>query len=387
MLIFVLLAMSKPLHAQYRLPPEESHFQLRGEFDYLTTSANYTSAGGSSIGLVGGGKLTNVSGLGEFTYDLNKQFRMWGGVSGGQTQAYVIDQTFTTSTDIITDYHTNTGLSQGWIGAQGWWHFNQVDLVPEGDFVYPFFRVDQTSTSPLLGEGSMNLQAGSWIMVHLNQLTPFVYGGYTYRDGGRSALFPYSAGLRFEQSATWWVQMQLQGYQSLGNDSNSNARNIRDGFLNLTDGGSYQYFAINPSHGEVAGQIGVRFGAVSIYAGGSFSVYGSSSADDWSGHAGIMIDGGPTAKVQSSPLPAEPAEGFHEKLEKYDDRVFQENSSVVPAKPAVEEEERLPAPVKKSVTHKKPVARKKPKPKPDDTMPNVEQLMKDTEKTLDKKKN
>lgn len=385
MLIFALLTMSKSSFAQLRSPPQEGHFQFLGEFDYLTTSANYSAAGGPSQSLAGGGKLTNLSGTGEFTYDFSENIRAWAGLSGGQSQAYVIDTTYSTPTNIISDYHTNSGLSQGWIGAQGWWRLGEVDLVPEGDFIYPFFRVDQTSSNPLLGEGAMRLQAGSWLMLHLNELTPFVYGGYAYRDEGRSSLFPYSAGLRYERARTWWLQMQFQGYESIVNDANTNNRNLRDGYLSQADGGSYQYFAINPSHGEMAGQIGVQYANFAIFAGGSFSVYGRSSADYWSGNVGFIFSGGTRARHSEAPmLPSD--DGFLMKPDKYDDSVFRESSPVAPEAPEAPPQQVAPPQAK---PQSKAPARKKPrkKVKKEEPMPNVEQLMKDTEKTLDKKRN
>lgn len=361
--------MSLQTHAaELRFVPVAGQYEAKGEFDYTTTSANYPSAGGSSLGLAAGAKLTRMLGVGEINYDYNSFLRFWGGFSGGQTQANVITGVFPS---IVTDTHTNSGMNEGWLGGQWWTEFESFDVVPQVDLVYPFFRIGGAAVDPLLGEGAMRLQAGSWIMLPFGNLTPFVYGGYAYRDEGRSSLFPYNVGLRYGERRNWWVQGEFRGYQTITDDSNAGNRGPREVILSHTDGGSYEFYSINPSRGEIAASGGFRYESFSVYGGASMSVFGRSSSDGWTAFAGVTFSGFYPKKA-----PREEQNSFSEKAEKYDQQMFQEPQPLTPD-PVIEDTPPPPPPRKKTKSAT-------PKKHKDEPMPNVEMLMKDTEKSLDK---
>ena len=71
---------------------------------------------------------------------------------------------------------------------------------------------------------------------------PFAFAGYEYRDGGRSALLPYSVGLHFRPNQ-WWIQAEYRGFTSISDDgdSDSNSRLLRTRYSNLVNGGSFRY--------------------------------------------------------------------------------------------------------------------------------------------------
>jgi hypothetical protein len=282
----------------------------------------------------------------------------------------------------VTETHTVSGLNEGYLGGQWWTEFQQFDIVPQVDFVFPFWRVNSGSPTALLGEGAMRLQAGSWFMLPLKDFTPFGYIGAAYRDGGRSVLLPYSVGARFN-SNKFWIEGELRGYQSITDDSNSSQQTARDAYLNWVDGGSYEFYAINPSRSEAALMAGVRIEQIELYLGGAKTIFGRSSADDWQVRVGLAFNG---QLFPHAPRAAAPStERFIEKPEKYDESVFEQQ--VIPD--PVDEQESLPPVPKKAAPPPPPArTRAKPKvkpPKKDEPMPNVELLMKDTQKSLEKK--
>ena len=280
-------------------------------------------------------------------------------------------------TSIVTQTNTNAGLNEGWLGAQWWTEYQALDIIPQVDFVFPFWRENDNSSSPLLGEGAMAFQAGSWVMIPLKDLTPFVYGGLTYRDGGRSALFPYSVGGRYGKAMGWWIQGEFRGSMSLNNDSGSdfNSRAVRDALLSRTDGGSDVFYGINSSSHEVAAMAGFHYESFGIFAGFSKTVFGQSAADDWTITAGATFDGSLTPKKRAA------SAGFSEKKETYDKNLFK--GPVTPEEdPEKILEEKPEAPP--AAAPPPAAVPKRKKPKRDEPMPNVELLMKDTQKSLEK---
>src|SRR4051794_20700412 len=90
------------VHAQVRFAPVEGQYQAKGEFQYLTTSANYNSGSSNSMGSSFGTKLTRMLGAFEASYDYSPAIRVWGGFSGGQTTAVVVDNFNTTIFQTVT---------------------------------------------------------------------------------------------------------------------------------------------------------------------------------------------------------------------------------------------------------------------------------------------
>lgn len=391
-LIFAYL-LSSFASAQVRFAPIAGQYQAKGDFQYLTTSANYIAGGTSSTTLFGGGKLTRMLGEGEVTYDYSPAIRFWGGFNGGQTTAVVVD-TLNSVFSTVTKTVVSSGLNEGYAGGQWWTELQKFDIVPQVDFVYPFSRVNMTSQNPLLGEGAMRFQGGSWAMYPMeNDLTPFVYAGLAYRDGGRSMLMPYSVGARYGKESHVWAQVEFRGYYSLTDDSDVNNRPVRDAYASFANGGSYEFYAVNPSRAELAGLIGMHVNQIGFYAGGSKTIYGRNSADDYQFVVGLSFNGTLFNRPKYSDGGGDDfsPEKFNQKPEKYDDSLFQEQ--ITPDEPIEDVPETIrPAPAAKpevrpaTKPRERPAAKPKPAAKPEAPMPNVEMLMKDTQKNLEKRK-
>jgi hypothetical protein len=369
--------------SQVPLAPVEGQYHIQAEYEYFISGANYCT--GAELftcrtnTLPGNGHFSTSTERGLLTYDIMKNIRAYGGVSGGQTSADVPDPLRSNLSVnppiIITNPHTSQGFAKAWLGGQFWWQIGDFDLVPQVDLTMPFFQIDDNYHDPLLGQGATEVQGGAWMRwQHWNELTFFGYMGGDYRDGTRSSLVTYYGGGRYQFQHIAYAEGGLRGYDSITDDAKSNSslyRFQRDNVLTSTDGGSYQYYSINPGRGEVVGYAGGWVGPVEIYAGAYYSVYGRNTADGWGAFGGVKFTG---ALYQT----AKPAKGgFEQKPEKYDEQLFQENPAPV-------------APVDESVPETPPETPAKPakkKPKAGEPMPNVEQLMKDTEKTLEKKGN
>jgi hypothetical protein len=394
-LILAYIAMSMNANAQVRFAPVEGQYEIKADYQYLTTSANYPIGGGTSNSLFGGGSYTRMLGTGEVTYDFTPAIRFWGGFSGGQATANVVNVS-QSITSTVTQTNTNSGVNEGYLGAQWWTEYQALDIVPQVDFVFPFWRPNDQSSTPMLGEGALRFQAGTWVMLPLKDFTPFVYGGLAYQDGGRTSLFPYSVGARYGKANGWWIQGEFRGSVAFNNDAGSdpNSRAVRDALLSRTDGGSDQFYAINSSSHEVAAMAGFHYESFGIFGGASKTVFGQSAADDWTVTVGATFNGSLFPKKKNA------GAGFTEKKETYDKNLFkgpvtpeEDPEQILMEKPAGAKPPptATPAPVDTTAPApglapgQTPVPKpKRKKPKKEEPMPNVELLMKDTEKSLQK---
>ncbi len=355
--------MSLTAQAQLLPPPTAGEFEIKGEFNYFSTSSNYNPDGGKMT-LPNGSKLTQMMGLGEFIFDWTNEWRFTAGASAGQA---------------AVDSHTNSGLNEMWVGGQYWYELDAFDLVPEADLVYPGFRVKTESNDPLLGEGALRLKGGAWAIYQWDDFRPFGFLGYEYRDEGRSSLLNYKAGLQYAQSSAWWMQAELRGSSSMTNDSDTD--NVgRDVYLTRVQGGSYRDYSLTPSSHEVALLGGFHIGQMGVYAGCSTTYMGRSSADGLTALVGITFDGAFFPPVEAAPQVQSRPSGqhFNVKPEKFDNSLFNDNP--VPSS-------QVPTVVQKSA--RKRVTRVRPKPIMPAAKPpamSVELLMKQTEKSLEKKK-
>ena len=363
---------SAPAQAQLLPPPAPGEYQLRGEFSYFKTTANFDGTGSKSA-LLNGASLSTMNGLGEFIFDWTEEIRLHAGLVGGQTTA---NRQSTLATPV--EAHTNAGLSEAWVGGQYWYHYAAFDLVPDLELHYPLFRVDLNSGDPLLGEGALRLNGGAWLVGQWGDWRPFGFLGYEYRDEGRATLMPYHLGLQWLPENGWWAQAEMRGYQTLTNDTNTDNGTVRDLYLARIQGGSERFYSLNPASHELAVMLGTHFGQMGIYAGGAMTFMGKNSADGLTFTVGLTFDGSfyvPTPRVEE-PLYQD---RFSPKDEKFDEKVF--DSSPVP---------RPPTPVKTLPVHTRTrPAAKKPAPAKAGTagkgpLPTVELLMKSTEKALEK---
>ncbi|MBX3020846.1 MAG: hypothetical protein KF799_04155 [Bdellovibrionales bacterium] len=288
--------------------------------DYFSTSRNFSS-GGSSTALFRGAKFSNTQfGLGG-SYDFDKMWRVFANISAASTSATSNDPLILTNN--IT--RTNSGLNEGSVGVMSWFNLGPIALAPTLSLTYPFWRVNEDSEDPLLGEGAMQVLAGSWGIWRLGQFEPFVFAGYNYRDGGRSTLFPYRAGLNF-RIRNWWIQGEYRGTVTVSDDTDNNDQIPRLTYTTAVNGGSFRYYAVNPESAEAAIETGFRYRGFGFYGGFATTTSGSNSADGNLIYAGISYSG----RIKLTPRTAveeHPEEQFEIEQDQYDETLFEEEGA------------------------------------------------------------
>ncbi len=364
------------VNAQLLPPPAPGEYQLKGQFNYFTTSANYDEDGNKNS-LENGSSLTTMQGSGEFIVDLTQNIRLQAGLIGGQTSVNRYSRIEDSSST-----HTNIGVSEFWGRAQYWLKFWNFDVVPDVGIYYPLFRVDTNSGDPLLGEGATRFQGGGWLILDWTPVFPYAYAGYEYLDEGRASRLPYNVGVQWAPGTGWWLQTELRGFTSLTSDSDDAA--TRDDYLFNVQGGSERYFAMDPSANEAVLMGGAHFGQFGIYLGAAHHLTGRNTAHGITGFVGVTFDGtvfSSTPTYYSEPLDdgPPPEQRFRTKTETDDADLFDDTPATTPrpaAKPKV----------------KKPPVRARARPVPkfgapnsSEPLPSLELIMKDTQKSLEKR--
>lgn len=361
--------------------PTGTNYAVSADLNYFTTTTNYQAGGSSTEDLPNGGSFTDLKAEVLYTQDLDSAQRVYGGFNYGSVESY--DGSLTRS---------NSGFNEILAGGQYWIKFGGYRFAPALDIVYPLFRVSRGGDDALLGEGALKVRAGSWMFLRYGNFHPFLYLGYEYRDEGRSHAIPYAIGAKWRAKPIF-VQIDYSGFERLFDNADTENRQSREVFLRRVDGGSYRYYAINPSISEIALSAGYSFGSVSVHAGASYTVNGSSVA------GGLAWFGG----LKFSPS------GVKEESENFDrfapvdsgvDANFEDLDPTKPApaprrapkrappppKPVAKPQPVMqPTPTPQPQPQPQPTVTLKPKPKPKPRKPKktkVDKLLEQTEKQL-----
>ncbi len=344
-LVITLLGIVFDSSAQAPQPPLMHRYEIRSDFSYFSTDANYEPGGGTVNSLISNSNFTNMQLQLQFLHDTRSDLRLYGGLIGSWSES-----------DDGIYIRNNYGLSEYFLGAQFWQRWRGVWLVPQADFILPAFRIDETGDDTLLGEGAVRVRGGGWAIGKFQAFTPFTFLGFEYRDEGRSFLLPYRLGITYKPGSSWWVQTELRGYESVVEDSDTLNRDYRRLYLRRVNGGSYHFYPINPALSELSAEAGLMIGPFALKAGVAITLNGSTAAQGWTGNLGLSFSHRP-----SGPLPDWQTEDELEMgNEEYDQSLFIEGGEPEKSRPT-----------KKKIRKK---IRKKPA---------VDQLLNETERELE----
>ena len=352
--------------------PVRGAYRVDGDLNYFTTTGNYAS-GGAPQSLAAGAYLHLMQFQGQGSYDWSPEMRFYGGADGAWIQTS--DGSFS---------RTNSGLSDIYAGGQYWARLGSVRLVPEASLLYPIFKVDESSDSAMLGEGTTNIQVGSWGIWNFGPWNPFVYVGYAYRDSNRANLIPYTLGVKYANSR-WWAQGEFRGFETIQEDGDTSTRGHRNLTIAHVDGGSFRFYSVNPAVGEVVAQVGYNFGVIGIRGGFAMTVHGSNYANGTTFFGGLSFTPGPRRT-------SAPRDSFSEPvmIRKSTEDLFDESDPTRPP-PAPPR----PRPVQPQAAPPPPQPRAQPGPQPRVKLikkkrkpvvrpnPKTNQMLNDTEKQLE----
>lgn len=315
-----MLLIAVSAYAERPLAPRDRVYTLGVETAYFNSSANYLTSG-EARDLAPGASFQNAEGEINAAYEMGKQWRFWTALGVGHSE----------SNDGVVS-RTHTGLNDLRLGSQYWFKVPYFFIVPQVQASYPLWRVDEASNAPLLGDGSALAEAGGWAIWRLKILQPFAYGGYAYRDSGRSALLKYSIGA-YTRPGRWWILAAYQGLTSVSHDSDDQNRALRDVFLNRVDGGSSHFASVNPTLNEGLLQFGYYLGrGFKVNGSYAMTVNGNDAAQGWTATAGFSYSArlkvrAPERLDDRDQDGDQDSSDFKPQSEKYDESLFRDEKS------------------------------------------------------------
>ncbi len=344
--VFFLIGVSLPAAAKpelFQLQRKETLLFL-SELNYFTSKANYESGGGSYVDLPNSGEYSNL------LIDLGAQYAFTPRLYLGGELGIANSES---SLNGINRTNSTLGEAKAWIQYVAPVKFLRV--VPEATFIYPFNRIEDGTDDVMTGEGAMAVQPGIWLIKNLRRLDFFGYLGGRYQDEQRSGLAIYRLGSQFKFSS-FFVGASLNGFESVMDDKGSEAERLA--IVRRVNGGSFKYYAYNPSALEVDLWAGMNFSRTSnLRLGLSQTLNGKSYAHGMTVHVAYqfqLLGPGAIRREQPSYDPK-----FELENEKYDESLFEAD----PAKPA----------------------RRRPRPRPlKPSGPSQEELLNDTMDDLEK---
>lgn len=247
--------------------PERIDFNF--EASYTNTEGNFEKSGNSFT------KLNSGSSLVTYDFDIGAraelapQFHLYG--NGRFTSAESHNTAFGTA-----QTKTNSGFSAGTVGSDFVLVSGRILVIPDFSFSFPIKTIDRTNnTETALSEGVYEGTGRVVLRVERRSYRFGGYAGFTYRDGGRSALLPYGA--LFELTfGKWNFGLDARGYQSLTYDKDSDREATIDNYYFCpANGCSKRFAAFNPA--KMTSNLWIRVNATPDFA------FDGSVAMDWSG--------------------------------------------------------------------------------------------------------
>jgi hypothetical protein len=209
-------------------------WDLEAQTAFYKATANYTRSGGSFDRLPGNNSYQLL------TVDLRVRYvltRSWALSAGLQIANAESKNAVTTRTNsAITEAHLSLErlLSRK----------KNYDLIAEFFAVAPLEKVSPSDDEVLTGEGAMQVGGRLFARARWGFFRPFLFAGFTYRDGGRSSLIPYGIGTEFKIGQNF-IGGEARGYTSASKDDYTDAPANRES-VSLRNGEALRFYTVNP---------------------------------------------------------------------------------------------------------------------------------------------
>lgn len=221
-------------------------WEFQASTRYFKTEANYSSSG-SSFSSLGSGRYFQQLDIDFATrYIWGKNWAFSGGFGIGNAE----------SKD-LTSVRTNSALRDASFGVEYLAYEGFVDVIPELKVVVPLETYNQNTDSVMITEGVLEVQPRLTVQKDFGSFNGFTYGGFTYRDQGRSFLLPYGVGAEWKLSGSR-IGAELSGSMSITDDEDTNNKTQRLIVTDRVNGGSLYHSAVNPSVLGLAGYYKIR---------------------------------------------------------------------------------------------------------------------------------
>jgi hypothetical protein len=255
----------------------EGRIFYQADTDYFTTDANYSNDGGSFEHMPSGYSITNLTSSMRAGYDFSSDLSIFGLLNYG----------YTMTSDPAYD-RTNSGVSDIGLGAQYILMTSPFVLIPDFEFFFPLFKIDEATDEALIGDGALSARLGTWLQKDISFFVLEGYLGFQYRDDGRSGLLKWQAG-GYVPIRSFKIGASAGGYQSVLDDEFKDLPIARTRVTNRVNAGSLRYYNVNASLVEARAWLSYDFSFLSIQAFYNRSLTGENNAEGQSFGAAISF--------------------------------------------------------------------------------------------------
>ncbi len=300
-------------------------WDLQSQLTYFQATANYLKGGGSYADLPSGSDYHLITMDFGAHYGLSKK---WGAFVTSQIANAESKNTIASRTDT----KTNSNLTQI-VGGTDYLFYTSgntnstMELFADTALTIPFQKVNAQSSQVLINEGAMELAARLVGRLQWRSFGFFGFGGFTYRDEGRSGLVPYGVGSEWNLKALN-LGAELRGYQTIVNDQYSSEPSRRQSVA-VNNGNSLKFYSVDQSILET--NLWLRSKSenqtknqLSWKAGGGMTLTGASSAAGWSLFLGLNYTLSPSTTGAAPPnSDVQPVQPKHE-VEQFEEDISDE---------------------------------------------------------------
>lgn len=223
---------------------QKERFFLSASENYFSSTENFGESGkATSLGANKSFSIHEISLRGR--YDFSKEFSFFSQMDMGFAESK------------STENRSSFNISNIWLGADYLLYSGFVEIIPELKASYPLNKFDTSTDEVLVGEGAINLQAGSFFVGSLfgSKLTGYL--GALLRDGGRSHLLPWSFEVHLPFGRLF-TNVQVKGFFPITDDEFFDNKTKRYNLVNKVSAGSLRYYSINSSSTEIGLSLGYK---------------------------------------------------------------------------------------------------------------------------------
>jgi hypothetical protein len=249
-------------YQRYRRGTYDFSFETR----YEKTDANYLASGNTYRALPYGQSFELINFYLQARYDLSRRSSWYGQLNIASASSFGVDAK-----------RSNSSVSDATLGYAYMAYSDAFDLITDFSVLAPFNKISENTDTVISNEGVVEAQALLRVQKDFSVIASYGYLGALYRQS-RSALLPWGVGL--ETVAPEWIfGGKVFGYQSITDDSDTNSKTQRQIVTDRVNGGSLQFYAVNPSW--IDSDVYVKFksrAGWSIAGGGGTTLTGSNYA-------------------------------------------------------------------------------------------------------------
>ena len=230
----VLLSFSAGAFDEYK-QFNRDHWDFEASAEYFSSQANYDSSGSNSS-LPSGNSFSLINVDFGTRYMPSARWAVFAtlNVADSQSKNSVASRTNSTINAAL--------MGMDWMAYAGYFQ-----IVPEISMYLPFQEQNFQSDSVPNSENVVETIGRITMQKDFGPSLGYVYLGADYRGDGRSALLPWGIGSELKFNQTDRVGLEVFGFHSITNDTDTNNPLLRQAYTNTVLAGSYRFDSLNPS--------------------------------------------------------------------------------------------------------------------------------------------